>query len=98
MANLFKQSLIVTAVCAALVGSPSAQAEASKEEAIGFGAGAVIGAIVGGPVGFIVGAAGGALIGNEIHESEAEQEVDPFASEEFTELQDQLNEVSACNL
>lgn len=91
MAKLFKHTLLVSAVAASLVSAPNAHAEASKEEAIGFGTGAVIGAIVGGPLGFVIGAAGGAIIGNEIHETEEKESADTFESSEFKQLEEQLN-------
>ncbi|MGI9272665.1 MAG: OmpA family protein [Woeseiaceae bacterium] len=43
-------------------------AEASKEENIGVGSGALVGAIAGGPVGLIVGATIGAKLGDKMHE------------------------------
>jgi outer membrane protein OmpA-like peptidoglycan-associated protein len=47
---------------------PAVHAEtASKEESIGFGAGAAIGGAAGGPIGIVVGAALGATLGNHWH-------------------------------
>ena len=57
-----------TLVAVAALGTQDAfAANASKEENIGVGSGAVIGAVAGGPVGFIVGAAIGAKIGETMH-------------------------------
>lgn len=50
----------------------AAQANASKQENIGVGTGAVIGAAAGGPVGLIIGATIGAAIGDKFHEKEGE--------------------------
>ena len=55
-------SVIVLALC-----SQTAAADASKEETIGVGSGAVVGALAGGPVGFIIGAAVGAKLGDNMH-------------------------------
>jgi len=48
--------------------SPAFAAQASKEENVGVGTGAVVGAIAGGPVGFIIGAAIGAKLGDTMHD------------------------------
>ena len=59
--------LLVTLV--SLVAAPAAFAgEASREEKIGVGSGAIVGAIAGGPIGFIVGAAVGAKLGDKMHD------------------------------
>lgn len=50
----------------------AAQANASKQENVGVGAGAIVGAAAGGPVGLIIGAAIGATIGDNIHKKEGE--------------------------
>lgn len=62
-----RNSIILGAIAVSLMTSPAMaeKASASKEEAIGIGAGATIGALLGGPVGFIVGAAIGAKTGDE---------------------------------
>ncbi len=52
----------------------AAQANASKQENVGVGAGAIVGAAAGGPVGLIIGAAIGATIGDNIHKKEGEIE------------------------
>lgn len=55
-------------VIISLVAAPTAfAANASREENIGVGSGAVIGALAGGPVGFFVGAALGAKAGDTMH-------------------------------
>jgi len=46
--------------------SPAFADDASREEKVGVGAGAVVGALAGGPVGFIIGAAVGARIGDTL--------------------------------
>jgi outer membrane protein OmpA-like peptidoglycan-associated protein len=48
-----------------------AAADASRQEAIGFGAGAAVGAAAGGPVGFLVGAALGAKFGDVLYRKDA---------------------------
>lgn len=54
--------------CIALAGAVPAQAaEASKEEKIGVGSGALVGAIAGGPVGLVIGATIGAKVGDTLH-------------------------------
>lgn len=53
---------------------PVAAANASREESIGFGTGAVVGAAAGGPVGFLVGAAVGAKLGDMYHEKDERNE------------------------
>jgi len=50
----------------------AAQADTSKQENIGVGAGAVIGAAAGGPFGLIIGAAIGARIGDNMHRQDGE--------------------------
>ena len=63
------------------------QADSSKQEAIGVGAGGVIGAIAGGPVGFIIGAAVGARIGDTLHQKE--EQIDTLSGS----LQDSNNTI-----
>lgn len=53
---------------------PVAAANASRQETIGFGTGAVVGAAAGGPVGFLVGAAVGAKLGDMYHEKDVRNE------------------------
>ena len=63
-------TIVTTAILAsALIVSPltAAQAQASREETLGVGAGGLVGAAAGGPIGFIVGAAIGAKIGDSFH-------------------------------
>jgi len=58
--------------CIALFGAGSLQAaEASKEEKIGVGSGALVGVIAGGPVGLVIGAAIGAKAGDTWHRKNA---------------------------
>ncbi len=55
--------------CTALVATAPAQAaDASKEEKIGIGSGALAGAVAGGPIGAIIGAAIGAKIGDTLYQ------------------------------
>ena len=56
-------SIVVLAIC-----SQTASADASKQETIGVGSGAVVGALAGGPVGFVIGAAIGAKLGDKMHQ------------------------------
>lgn len=57
------------------IAAPAAHAaNSSKEEAVGIGAGGVIGAIAGGPVGFVFGAAIGAKLGDTLHKKDDEIE------------------------
>ena len=71
----------ITALCtgisilALFAATTASAANASKEENIGVGTGAVVGAIAGGPVGFIVGAAIGAKIGDTMHQKSEKIEV-----------------------
>jgi len=68
------QILIIT-VIASLAATPVfAKSNASKEESVGVGAGAVIGALAGGPVGFFVGATIGAKLGDSMHKKGMEIE------------------------
>jgi outer membrane protein OmpA-like peptidoglycan-associated protein len=56
-----------------LAAAPAANAaEASREEKIGIGTGALIGAVAGGPVGLVAGIAIGAKLGDELHEKNSE--------------------------
>ncbi len=67
--------IAVGALAAASMMAPAAHAaSASKEEAIGIGAGSVVGALAGGPVGFFVGAALGAKLGDTLHRQDNEIE------------------------
>ena len=58
---------IVSVIILAL-SSHSASADASKQETIGVGSGAIVGALAGGPVGFVIGAAIGAKLGDNMHQ------------------------------
>jgi outer membrane protein OmpA-like peptidoglycan-associated protein len=59
----------IVILLAALLATTSALAtNASKEENVGVGSGAVIGAIAGGPVGLILGAALGGKLGDSMHQ------------------------------
>jgi outer membrane protein OmpA-like peptidoglycan-associated protein len=62
----------------------SASADASREENIGVGSGAVVGALAGGPVGFFIGAAIGAKLGEKAH----------IKSEQISTLEDSLQDSS----
>lgn len=66
-------TVTAVALTASLVASPASMAgESSKEEAIGIGAGGIVGAVAGGPVGFIIGAAIGAKLGDTLHNKDEE--------------------------
>ncbi|WP_405233897.1 DUF456 family protein [Lentisalinibacter salinarum] len=71
---------------------PASAAEASRQETIGFGTGAVVGAAAGGPVGFLVGAALGAKLGDMYHEKDARNEV---LSGELTAARQRLDRMEA---
>jgi outer membrane protein OmpA-like peptidoglycan-associated protein len=58
---------IITLLGLAFALPAAAEVRASKQEAIGFGTGAVVGAAAGGPIGFIIGAAIGGTIGDSMH-------------------------------
>lgn len=64
--------------CVSLLAAvPVQAADASKEEKIGVGSGALVGAVAGGPVGFIIGAAFGAKVGDTLHQkNETIEELD----------------------
>ena len=64
-----KLVVISTLVATALLNTNPAQAEASKEENVGFASGAVVGAAVGGPIGFIVGSVAGVLVGDQVNKA-----------------------------
>lgn len=56
----------------ALVAAAPGPANASKEENVGVGTGAVIGAVAGGPVGLILGAAIGSKVGDTLYQKNTE--------------------------
>ena len=58
---------LITLLSLFAMQSAHASGDSSKQEAIGVGAGAVIGAVAAGPVGFVVGAALGGKIGDTMH-------------------------------
>jgi hypothetical protein len=62
--DIIMHKIIAVIAIASLLAAPSAfAAQASREENIGVGSGALIGVVAGGPVGLIVGAAFGAKLG-----------------------------------
>lgn len=67
-----KRQILIGLTLVIVLAGQSAHANASKEEAIGVGAGGVIGAVAGGPFGFIVGAAIGAKLGDSYHKKDEE--------------------------
>lgn len=68
-----RNTLWTVTALALIAAAPAASADqASKEETIGVGLGAVIGAAAGGPVGFVIGAGIGAKIGDEFHNRDDE--------------------------
>jgi outer membrane protein OmpA-like peptidoglycan-associated protein len=66
--DIIMHKIIAVIAIASLLAAPSAfAAQASREENIGVGSGALIGVVAGGPVGLIVGAAFGAKLGESMH-------------------------------
>jgi len=61
-----RNTIIIATVAALALGTQTAFAEATKEERIGVGSGAVVGAFAGGPVGLIIGAAIGGKLGDSM--------------------------------
>lgn len=62
-------AIIIAASLTLLSMQPATAAnQASRQETIGVGSGAVVGALAGGPVGFIIGAAIGAKLGDTMHQ------------------------------
>lgn len=65
--------LLVTGIMACLAAGPAAAGDnASKQETIGVGMGAVVGGLAGGPFGAVVGAAIGAKLGDGFHQKNME--------------------------
>ena len=62
-----RKTIFAFAVFTLISASSAFAAEASREENIGVGTGAIVGAIAGGPVGFIIGAGIGAKFGDTLH-------------------------------
>jgi len=60
--------VIAIVLIVVLAASPAFAAEASREQNVGVGTGAVVGALAGGPIGFFIGAAIGAKVGDTMHE------------------------------
>jgi outer membrane protein OmpA-like peptidoglycan-associated protein len=60
-------TIVITSVAILALFTQTASADASREENIGVGSGAVVGALAGGPVGFFVGAIVGAKLGESAH-------------------------------
>jgi len=93
--NAMSKSLVlITGLALGVTASvqPVSAAEASRQETIGFGTGAVVGAAAGGPVGFLVGAALGAKLGDMYHEKDARNEV---LSGELTAARQRLDRMEA---
>lgn len=59
-----RKSLILISCVALVAVGPAHAANASKEESVGVGSGALVGAIAGGPLGLVIGAAIGAKVGD----------------------------------
>lgn len=86
-----RNTILVLCTIALLGTSAAHAAEASKEEKVGVGSGAVIGAIAGGPVGLIVGAAIGAKVGDTIYQkNESIDQLNATLSRSRTDMR-QLN-------
>jgi len=62
------RNVIAIVLIVALTSASPAFANASKQENVGVGSGAVIGGLAGGPVGFIIGAAIGGKLGNKMQQ------------------------------
>jgi outer membrane protein OmpA-like peptidoglycan-associated protein len=73
MKNQIIMVLMSSILCAGVVQAQE-PTQASKQEAMGVGSGAVIGAVAGGPVGFIVGAAFGGWLGDRFFERTEERD------------------------
>ncbi len=89
----------VISIVALSTSSDVHAANASKQENIGVGTGAVIGAVAGGPIGFVVGAAIGAKIGDNMHKKNVQIETLEASlqnsRDEMTELQTDVEFLSA---
>lgn len=95
---MYKTITCIAAV--AMLTAPVAfAAQASREENIGVGSGALVGAIAGGPVGFIVGAAFGAKLGDTMHRKNVSIETTSVslaaARQDLRALHSDLDSVSA---
>ena len=63
-----RTTISVITLLALTAATPAFADQASKQETLGVGTGAVVGALAGGPIGFIVGAAIGAKLGDTLHQ------------------------------
>jgi len=63
----YTTTIAITSVAILALLTQTASADASKEESIGVGGGAVVGALAGGPLGFFFGAIVGAKLGDSAH-------------------------------
>lgn len=74
--------------CVSLIAAmPVQAADASKEEKVGVGSGALVGAVVGGPVGFLIGATIGAKVGDTLHQkNETIEELDVSLQKSRTDV------------
>jgi outer membrane protein OmpA-like peptidoglycan-associated protein len=73
--NIMRNTIFIICFITLISASPAIATEASKEEKIGVGSGAIIGAIAGGPVGFVIGATLGAKLGDTMHQKNQAIEV-----------------------
>ncbi len=62
-----RKTLSLICFISLISASPAFAGDASREEKVGVGSGAVVGAIAGGPIGFLIGAAIGAKLGDTMH-------------------------------
>ena len=90
----------LTLICCVslLAAVPVQAADASKEEKVGVGSGAVVGAIAGGPVGFLIGAAIGAKVGDTLHKkNETIDELDVSLQKSRTDIRNLNANYDAAN-
>ena len=73
------RTTIASLALVSLLAAGPASAGPPKEEAIGIGAGSVVGALAGGPVGFFIGAAIGAKLGDTLYRKN--RDIDSLTSE-----------------
>jgi outer membrane protein OmpA-like peptidoglycan-associated protein len=66
--NVMRTTLALFCCVSLIVAVPAQAADASKEEKVGVGTGALVGAAAGGPIGFLIGAAIGAKAGDTLHQ------------------------------
>ncbi len=85
-----RKTISLIAVISLFSAAPVYAGDASREEKVGVGSGAMIGAIAGGPVGFLIGAAIGAKLGDTMHKKN--DSIDSLSSS-FDSVSGELNRV-----